>query len=335
MFRNGAAMTPTTLTITGTGSYLPATVLYSTDIDARLGWAQGECEARFGIHARHVASAEETTSAMAAEAARRAMQMAGCAPADLDLILGACGVMEQPIPSTAALVQERLGLGRSGIPAFDVNATCLSFLQALDVAAMHIQCGRARRVLVFSSDIASVGLDWDQPEAAAIFGDGAAAVIVEAGGSGAVLAQDFRTYAHGHDACVLAAGGTRVNPARGIPPGEDRFRMDGGKAFKLASRHLPRFLHRLLHSAGVGLGGIGCVIPHQASAQALQHATRNLMLPAERVIDIFARTGNQIAASIPTALDHAVRAGRLRRGDTALLIGTSAGISIGGMMVRF
>lgn len=328
-------MPPIKLTITGTGSYLPETVLQSTEVDDRMGWARGDCEARFGIAARHVASADETTSFMAAEAARRAMDMAGCVAGDLDLILGACGVMEQPIPSTATLVQERLGLGRSGIPAFDVNATCLSFLQALDLAAMHVQCGRARRVLVFSSDIASVGLDWNHPEAAAIFGDGAAAVVVEAGGKGAVLAHDFQTFAHGHDACVLAAGGTRVNPARGIAPGEDRFHMDGGKAFKLASRHLPRFLQRLLKKAGMGLGSIGCVIPHQASAQALQHATRNLWLPSERVIDIFARTGNQIAASIPTALDHAVRSGRLLRGDTALLMGTSAGISLGGMMVRF
>ncbi|RJE85903.1 3-oxoacyl-[acyl-carrier-protein] synthase III C-terminal domain-containing protein [Paracoccus onubensis] len=323
------------LTITGTGSYLPRRVLHSTEIDSQMGWLPGSCEKRYGIAARHVADEGETTSFMAAQAALQAMEMAGCAPGDLDMLLGACGVMEQPIPSTAALVQDRLGLGRSGIAAFDVNATCLSFLQALDLAAMQITLGRARRVLVFSSDIASVGLDWNHPEAAAIFGDGAAAAVIEAGGDGAVLAHDFRTYAHGRDACVLAAGGTRVNPARGIGPGEDRFHMDGNKAFRIASRYLPRFMQRLLQAAGVELDAVGCIVPHQASAQALQHAVRNLWLRPERVIDIFARIGNQIAASIPTALDHAVRSGRLQRGDTALLVGTSAGISIGGMMVRF
>lgn len=323
------------LTITGTGSYLPRGVLRSGEIDNRMGWAQGECERRYGIAARHVAAPEETSSHMAAEAAGRAMRMAGCGPKDLDLILGACGVMEQPIPSTATLVQDRLGLGRSGIPAFDVNATCLSFLQALDLAWMQVQLGRVRRALVFSSDIASVGLDWNHPEAAAIFGDGAAAVIVEAGGEGRILAHDFRTYAHGRDACVLEAGGTRINPARGIAPGKDRFRMDGGRAFRIASRYLPRFLRGLLARAGVQIGDIDCVVPHQASALALRHATRNLRLPQGRVIDIFARIGNQIAASIPTALDHAVRTGRLRRGDNALLLGTSAGISLGAMMVRF
>ena len=324
---------PAPLTIRGTGSYLPRARLTSEAVDRRMGWPQGRCAERFGISVRHVAGAEETTSFMAARAAGRALEMAGLAAGDLDLILGACGVMEQPIPSTAVLVQDRLGLGASGVPAYDVNATCLSFLQALDLAALKIAAGEARRVLVFSSDIASVGLDWDHPEAAAIFGDGAAAVVLEAG-EGALLARGFETYAEGRGACVLAAGGTRVNPARGMAAGADRFVMDGGQAFRTASRYLPAFLARLLARAGVERGAVDCVLPHQASAQALRHAARALGLGRDRVVDIFARTGNQIAASIPTALDHAVRSGRLRRGQTALLLGTSAGISLGGAVVR-
>ena len=327
-------MVPTPLTIRGTGSYLPRRRLASEEVDARMGWAPGRCRARFGLGARHVADADETTSFMAAEAAGRALDMAGLRPGDLDLILGACGVMEQPIPSTAVLVQDRLGLGASGVPAYDVNATCLSFLQALDLAALKIAAGDARRVLVFSSDIASVGLDWSRPEAAAIFGDGAGAVVLEAG-PGALLAHGFETYSEGRGACVLAAGGTRANPARGIAAGEDRFAMDGAQAFRVASRHLPGFVSRLLARGGVERGALDCVVAHQASAQALRHAGRALRLGRERVVDIFARTGNQIAASIPTVLDHAVRSGRLRRGQTALLIGTSAGISLGGAVVRF
>ncbi|RNF34595.1 3-oxoacyl-ACP synthase III family protein [Paracoccus methylarcula] len=325
---------PINLTIRGTGSYRPRQTLESSQIDIRFDWAPGTCLSRYGIETRHVAAEDETTSFMAAEAAKLALDMAGYSASDLDMILGGCGVMEQPIPSTAVLVQDRLGLGRSGIPAYDVNATCLGFLQALDLAAMQISCGRARRVLVFSSDIASVGLDWSHPEAAAIFGDGAAAVVVEAGGNGAVLASDFRTYGEGRDACVLAAGGTRVNPARGIKPGEDRFRMDGAQAYRVASRHLPRFVARLLRRADKAMDQLDCVIPHQASALALEHAAEMLRLASGRVVDIFAGTGNQIAASIPTALDHAVRSGRFKRGDTGLLIGTSAGISIGGAVVR-
>ncbi|MEQ5773906.1 hypothetical protein J4E05_00065 [Thalassospira sp. NFXS8] len=327
-------MFPTSVTIYGTGNYLPEQCMSANAVDRLLGWSEGQSLARFGIANRHVASQHETTSFMAAKAAKRALDMAQCQAKDIDLILGACGVMEQPIPSTAVLVQDRLGLGKSGIPAFDVNATCLSFLQALDLAGMWIEAGRARRVLVFSSDIASSGLDWTQPEGAAIFGDGAAAVVVGPG-DGAILAHGFETYGEGKDACVLAAGGTRVNPARGIACGDDKFRMDGGKAFRITSRYLPKFLSTLLARAGIAQEKLDCIVPHQASAHALQHAIRALGFRSDQVVNIFAQTGNQIASSIPTALDHAVRSGTLCRGQTALLIGTSAGISLGGTVVRF
>ena len=135
-------MFPIALTIQGTGSYLPENKRLSTEIDRRLGWEDGQVQARFGLESRAVATPDETSSMMATEAARRAMDMADCGPEDLDLILGACGVMEQPIPSTAVLVQDRLGLGQSGIPAFDINATCLGFLQALDAAGLWVEAHR-------------------------------------------------------------------------------------------------------------------------------------------------------------------------------------------------
>lgn len=328
------SMQPIPLSIRGTGSYLPTRIVTSDDIDQRLGWAAGTCLGTYGIVQRHIADRDETTSAMAAEAALRAMEMAGLAPRDLDLIIGACGVTEQAVPSTAVLVQRRLGLERCGTPAWDVNATCLGFIQGLGVAALHIQAGLAQRVLVFSSDIASVGLDWNDPDTAVIFGDGAGAVVVEAG-EGALLSSGFETWSEAHDACVLEAGGTRVNAERGILAGQDRLQMDGQRVHRVASRQLPRFLRRLLIRSGIGLDRLDCVIPHQASAATIQHAIHNLLLGAERVINIFPHTGNQIAASIPTALDHAVRGGRLKHGDHALLIGTSAGVSLGGAVLRF
>ena len=327
-------MFPIALTIQGTGSYLPENKRLSTEIDRRLGWQDGQVQARFGLESRAVATPDETSSMMATEAARRAMDMAGCGPEDLDLILGACGVMEQPIPSTAVLVQDRLGLGQSGIPAFDINATCLGFLQALDVAGLGVAAARARRVLIFSADIASVGLNCSHPESAAIFGDGAGAVVVGVG-EGAVLSHGFATYAEGKEACVLAAGGTRVNPVRGSDEGDDCFQMDGAQAYRLAARYLPDFLTDLLNRAGLERDELDAVLPHQASAQALRLMTRALHLPQSKVVDIFSHHGNQVAASIPTVLDYAVRNGRLQRGDKALLIGTSAGISIGGTVVQF
>ena len=327
------------LRILGTGKYLPERRVASGEIDARMGWPAGHTQARYGLDARHVAQGPETSSMMAEAAARQALERAGLHPQDLDLILGGCGVMEQAIPSTATLVQARLGLGASGVPAYDVNATCLSFVQALDLAAMKIASGQARRVLVFAADIASVGLDWDEPDTAAIFGDGAAAVVLGAdeGGDGGILSSRFETYGDARDACVLEGGGTRISAA--VDPQAavraSYFRMDGQAAFRAAARHLPRFLRRLLGDAGVAMSDLACIVPHQASGLALQHGLARLGLPPERVMMTFARHGNQIAASIPTTLDTAVTEGRLKRGQLALILGTSAGVSIGGMVVRY
>lgn len=330
--------------IKGTGIYRPRQALASTEIDARLGWPIGEVQRRFGIVTRGVATDDETSSRMAAEAGRAAADAAGLEVGDVDLILAACGVGEQPIPATATLVHAHLGLQKSGIPAYDIGATCLSFIAALDHAAMKITTGRARRVLIVSADIASTGLDWSRPEAAAIFGDGAAAIVlgpapqaVADDASPACLALEFETWSEGRDACVLAAGGTRINPARasGIDPQDALFRMDGQAAFRIAGRRLPRFFARLLKAAGLSPDQIDLVIPHQASALGLAHARDILGFSPERVVDIFATHGNQIATSLPTALHHAVSSGRLRRGQAALLIGSSAGISLGGAVLRF
>lgn len=322
--------------ILGTGKYLPRRRVSSDEIDGRLGWRMGTTEARYGLAARHVAEQEETSSMMAAEAARMALENAGIRPKDLDLILGGCGVMEQAIPSTATLVQDRLGLGQSGIAAYDVNATCLSFVQALDLAAMKIRLGQARLVLVFSADIASVGLDWAEPDTAAIFGDGAAAVVLGADGDGP-LATRFETYGAAREACVLEGGGTRITAA--VDPQAavraSYFRMDGQAAFRAAARHLPRFLKRLMGDAGAQMSDVACIVPHQASGLALEHGLARLGLPVGRVVKTFARYGNQIATSIPTALHTAIEEGRLKRGDLALILGTSAGVSIGGMVVRY
>lgn len=322
--------------IAGTGIYVPRKKVLSTDIDARMGWEEGTCQARYGLASRHVAGEGETSSEMAAFAAKDALKAAGIAAEELDLILGACGVMEQAIPSTAVLVQNRLGLGRSGIPSYDVNATCLSFVQALDLAALKIAAGKARNVLIFSADIASVGLDWREPETASIFGDGAAAVVLRAGGHG-ILASNFATYGEGHEACVLPGGGTRITAAidRDAAAEASYFHMDGQAAFRIAFRHLPRFIKGLAKESGIAFEDMDCLIPHQASGPALSHGFARLGLDPARVVQCFARYGNQIATSIPTALHTAITEGRLKRGEVALLIGTSAGISLGGAVVRY
>jgi len=327
-------MTP--LTIRGIASYLPRNIVPSTALDARLGRAAGAVKREFGIAERRVADAEETTSRMAAAAARTALEAAGWKNGDFDVIIGGCGVMEQPIPSTAVMVQRELGLGRSGIPSFDVNQTCLSFLLALDIAAMGFETGRWRRALLFSSDIASAGLDDTCAKTACIFGDGAAAVCIEAQGPGGLRSRRFQTFGDGTHLATLRAGGTRVRVEEGYDALVEgsRFRMDAFGIFKAAARALPAVIDGALADAGHDRASIGLVLCHQASAPAVAHVMRLFPDGARKVVDIFPTHGNQIAASIPTALAHAIATGRATPGTDVLLLGTAAGVSAGAMVLR-
>ena len=326
------------LRIQGSGAVLPRTRLESEVIDQRMGRPPGWTVRAFGIRSRAVARPEESSSALGAAAAEQALRAANWTPGDLDVIIGACAIMEQPIPGAACMIQRRLGLGDSGIPAFDVNATCLSFLVALDTVALAFAAGRWRRALVVSADIASAALDFSDPEASVIFGDGAAAVALEACEEGsALLGWRLETYGDGADLCRLEAGGTRLRPHEDLEAfmAGAVFKMDGVGVFKATARSFPGFLEKLLHEARLAPGDIDLVVPHQASAAALEHLRRSLPEGAGPVIDIFADHGNQIAASMPTALHTAIATGRLRRGQTALLVGTAAGISLGGAAIRY
>lgn len=330
-------MTP--MTLTGFGAYAPREQRPSSELDKVFGQAAGWTQGQFGVSARGVAAPDETTSTMGAEAARRALAMAGWEAGDLDVLIGACGVMEQPIPGTSVLIQEALGLGKSGVWAFDVNQTCLSFVTALDIVAMGFASGRFRRALVVSSDIASAGLDWDTPASAAIFGDGAAAVCIEAGtdpSGPALLARGFETYGEGKDLATLRSGGTRIRVEHGFEALAEgaRFHMDAFGIFKAAARSLPVLIDRVLGEAGLTRETVDLIVPHQASAPGLEHVRRLMGGDPGRVVDIFNLRGNQIAASLPTALVEAQAAGRLRAGETVLLLGTAAGISAAAMVLR-
>jgi 3-oxoacyl-[acyl-carrier-protein] synthase-3 len=324
--------------IVGWGAYRPRQTLASDELDQRHGHPPGWTEAEFGIAARAVAAADETTSAMAAAAARIALDRAGWGDALPDVIIGGCGVMEQPIPSTAVLVQERLGLGLSGVPCFDVNQTCLSFVAALDVAATGIAAGRWKRALVFASDIASAGLDPAVPKTRSIFGDGAAAIAIEAcddGTRGLIGAASVTHGAH-HALAQLRAGGTRLRVEEGYDAlvAGSRFEMDAFGIFKAAAKALPGVIERALAEAGVAREELACVVCHQASAPGVAHVRRLFAPNDARVIDLFATHGNQIAASIPTVLAHALENRKAKRGDTILLLGTAAGISATAMVIR-
>jgi 3-oxoacyl-[acyl-carrier-protein] synthase III len=328
---------PIGMRICGAGIYAPRNRRPSSDLDAIYRQPAGWTQERFGISERGVAAPDETSSVMAANACRAALDESGWG-SDFDVIVGGCGVMEQPIPGTSVLVQFELGLQKSGIPCFDVNMTCLSFLNALDVVSLGFAAGRWRRALVFSSDIASAGLDFKSPESSAIFGDGAAAVCLEAGDSSgpAMLSARFATLSSGKDHAHLRSGGTRIRIADGFEALQDgaRFHMDPFAIFKAAGRHLPKMIDETVAAAGLGLDDIDHVICHQASHPALEYVRHILGTRPERVVDIFATHGNQIAASLPTALCTARGQGRFSQGSHALMLGTSAGISMGAMVLR-
>jgi 3-oxoacyl-[acyl-carrier-protein] synthase III len=326
------------LRIAGTGHFLPHTTLTSSAIDQRYGRSPGKTAKRTGIETRPIVRGE-TSSSMAVLAAREALVLAKMKAEDIDLIISACAVPEQPIPAMAPLIQAGLGLGKSGIPAFDVNASCLSFITAFDLASQLIALGRNRNILIVSSEIASRALPWkDDPDTAAMFGDGAAAAILSAAPdqSGGVVATHMETWSEGYDDCELAAGGTRFDFHQ--EPEEfakaAHFTMDGKAAYKLAARVIGPFMERLLAKACWSLDDIDLVVPHQASRGALDHLVAKLKIPRGKIVDIIATHGNQIAASIPMALHNGFQQDRIKRGMKVMLIGTSAGFSIGGLCME-
>lgn len=327
------------LTLLGSGHALPTQRLASSEIDRSLGLPEGSTERLSGVRSRAVAATEDTAASLAAQAAHQALQTAGLVADQLDCVIAASGTMDQGMPCNAALIHRELGLGSSGIPAFDINASCLGFIAALDQISWALVAGRYRRVLLVCADIASCGLDWRQLHSAAIFGDGAAAVVLGRDSDGLrlnILAAQLRTYSEGATLCQIAAGGSRHHPSRGDEnfAALSRFAMQGKALFRLASTHMPEFLRSLLDEAGLHQAQIDRVIPHQASHLAMEHLRKRLGFSTEQVIDIFAEYGNQVAASLPTALDIGLHNGRICAGQRVLLLGTGAGLSLGGMLLE-
>lgn len=323
--------------IVGMGKYLPKTQVLSVELDKKLGLPLGSVEKKSGLLSRHFAAAHETTSYMAAKAALEAVKNANISLTDIDVIISACGAGEQLLPSTAALIQKQLDLETSGVACFDINSTCLSFLTALDVASYLISGGRYHRALIVSSDIPSVGLNWNDMETCTIFGDGAAACVIEKSEtSSKILSTHMETHSIGSNFCQVEAGGTRIPPGRPFEREKyGLFHMDGKKVFKLAKRLVTHTTDVVFKKVGLTIKDINWVVPHQASLLAMHHLRKHLNIPTEKFADIYATHGNQMAASIPTALYHLIQTKKLKRGQLVYLLGTGAGISSGGMILEY
>jgi len=316
-----------------TGKAVPSHSVSSDSLDRKLGHPPGYTLRKSGVLSRFVAAPDESQSQLGAAALRDALTNASLKLADIDLLIGACGVPEQALPNTACFIAQHAGLP-PGTPTFDINASCLSFMAAFRVAASLLADGGYRRIAIVASDLASRGVDWSEPEASMIFGDGAAAVIVERGdGAAGIRAYKMGTYPEGRRYCEIRGGGTERNPRNGVEPSDYLFRMDGKAVFRLAVKVMPAFLEQLMAESGAGLERVDVVVPHQASPLGLAHAARILDVPDAKIIRIFEHHGNQVAASIPTALHEAVMTGRAVAGQRLLMMGTAAGLTIGGMVV--
>lgn len=323
--------------ILGTGVAVPSTRLLAEELDRQLGLPRGESLRITGVRQRYTA-VQETAAQLAAAASERALRAAGLSWQDVDVLVCASATMDQALPYNAAMVHAELGPQARGLATLDVGASCLSFLQALDLISCAVCVGRYRCALIVSADVASFCTDFRNLRENGIFGDGAAAVVLTATpldeGSG-ILAARSLTFPEGVDYCRIRSGGSRYHRRGDDRHAQALFEMQGKPLFALALRTLPDFVEALLREAGVARAELACFIPHQASRQALDHVARRLGFADGRMVDIFGEHGNQVGASLPTALHHAITQGRLRRGDLALLLGTGAGVSIGGMVLIY
>jgi len=319
--------------IAGTGSYLPPRRLTNADLVAELALQGIETSddwivERTGIRARHFAAPEVNASDLGLHAARHALEAAGVASGEIDLIIVATSTPDMVFPSTATILQHKLGI--AGCPAFDLQAVCSGFVYALTVADAMIKTGTANKALVIGAEVFSRILDFTDRTTCVLFGDGAGAVVLEASDAPGILATDL--HADGRHVGILCVPGT---VSGGKVTGDPLLKMDGQAVFKLAVGVLEDAARATLAKAGRTTDDIDWLIPHQANIRIMQSTARRLKLPAEKVIVTVDQHGNTSAASIPLALDAAVRSGKIKPGDTLMLEGVGGGFTWGAVLLDY
>ncbi|KAF7599098.1 MAG: 3-oxoacyl-ACP synthase [Candidatus Dactylopiibacterium carminicum] len=315
--------------VIGTGSIVPGAPVSNDDLVARgVETSDAWVSERTGIRFRHLADKGVSTSDLATEAARRALEAAGLRPADIDLVIVATTTPDMVFPSTACLVQSALGVP-AGAPAFDVQAVCSGFVYALTIADKFLRSGSHKRALIIGAETLSRILDWSDRSTCVLFGDGAGAVVLEAGDTPGILASAL--HADGTQHGILSVPS---HPEGGSLVGCPFIRMDGQAVFKFAVRVLADVAREVLEQAALPLEQLDWLLPHQANVRILQGTAKRLGLSEENVIVTVDRHGNTSAASVPLALDVAVREGRILPGQTVLLEGVGGGFTWGAVLLR-
>ncbi|MDM0090402.1 MULTISPECIES: beta-ketoacyl-ACP synthase III [unclassified Variovorax] len=317
--------------ITGTGSYLPPRRVTNDDLARELAERGVETSdqwivERTGIRARHFAAPDVTSSDLGLEASRRALEAAGRQASEVDLIVVATSTPDMVFPSSAAILQHKLGI--AGCPAFDVQAVCSGFVYALTVADAMIKTGSARCALVVGAEVFSRILDFNDRTTCVLFGDGAGAVVLEASDEPGILASDL--HADGKHVGILCVPG---HVSGGNVLGTPLLHMDGQAVFKLAVRVLEEAARTTLAKAGKNEADIDWLIPHQANIRIMEGTAKKLKLPLDKLVVTVHEHGNTSAASIPLALDEAVRSGKVKKGDTVMLEGVGGGFTWGAVLL--
>jgi len=313
--------------IIGTGSYLPPRVVTNAELARRVDTSDEWIVSRTGIRQRHIADESQTSSDLALEASREALHAAGVKPSDLDLIIVATSTPDYVFPSTACLLQAKLGV--RGCTAFDVQAVCSGFVYGLGVADSFVRAGESRSALVVGTEVFSRILDWSDRSTCVLFGDGAAAVVLRADERPGVHATVL--HADGAQAGILAVPG---NVCGGKIVGSPFLRMDGPAVFRYAVRVLDEVARETVAKCGMRLSDIDWLIPHQANIRILDATVKKLGLPPERLVVTVDRHANTSAASVPLALDLACGDGRIKPGQRVMLQGVGGGFTWGASLVE-
>ncbi len=317
--------------ITGTGGYLPENVLTNSDLVKMVDTTDQWIVERTGIRKRHVAAEGEYTCDLAEKAARNAIEMAGLDPQEIDLIVVATTTADQVFPSTACLLQARLGI--QGPAAFDVQAVCTGFVYALGVADKFIRTGSARKALVVGAETISRILDWTDRNTCVLFGDGAGAVVIEASEEPGIISTHLHADGAYESLLRVPAGISRGYDI--LQEGKAYMEMRGNEVFKMAVTTLGRIVDETLAANKMKKSDVDWLIPHQANIRIINATAKKLQTPMERVVVTVHDHGNTSAASVPLALDVAVRDGRIKRGETILMEAFGGGFTWGSVLAKF
>ena len=313
--------------IAGTGTYLPEKVLTNFDLEKMIDTTDEWIRTRTGIERRHIAAKDEATSDLSEHACRAALDAAGLTPADIDLVVVGTCTPDLVFPNVACLLQERMGMSGA---AFSIEAACSGFVYSLSVADKFVRAGQATRALVVGAEVMSRIIDWTDRETCVLFGDGAGAVVLEASDDAGILYTDLGADGRYRNLLYADAGVSRIKEE-----GDTTLLMKGNEVFKVAVRTLEGMVDRALADNGLEQGEIDWFVPHQANLRIIRATARRLGLPMERVVLTVRDHGNTSAASIPMALDTAVRDGRIQPGDLVLMEAFGGGFTWGATLVRY